>query len=93
MHPNEVVFLHLSAIDPQKPNGIVSGLSQQTTMPTPKKCAGCSFRAAYEERPKSLKGRFWRWHIRWCPGWKAYFRSLPPEEQQTLQESYQLQKG
>ena len=29
-------------------------------------CATCSFRAKYDDRPKSLLGRLWRWHAnRW----------------------------
>ncbi len=53
-------------------------------------CANCRIRARYERNPKSLVGRFWRWHIRWCPGWKKYFRSLPPEERARLSEKYGL---
>jgi len=54
------------------------------------KCANCSLRADYDKNPKSLKGRLWRWHIRWCPGWKTYFRSLTPEEQKALSLTYGL---
>lgn len=36
------------------------------------KCGECPLRAKAEKRPKSLMGRFWRWHTRWCPGWKEY---------------------
>jgi hypothetical protein len=35
-------------------------------------CENCAIRKKAEERPKSLAGRFWRWHIKWCPGWKSY---------------------
>jgi len=42
------------------------------------KCASCGLRQRAEAKPKSLIGRFWRWHIRWCPGWKAYQASLTP---------------
>jgi len=35
-------------------------------------CATCAMRKRAEEKPKSLIGRFWHWHIKWCPGWKAY---------------------
>jgi hypothetical protein len=35
-------------------------------------CEHCSFRAKAERKPNSLAARFWRWHTRWCPGWKAY---------------------
>ena len=50
-------------------------------------CENCKLRANY-----SLMGRFWRWHINFCPGWKAYFTSLPAEEQQALREKYQFKK-
>jgi hypothetical protein len=43
-------------------------------------CAKCKFRGIYERKPKSLLGRLWRWHANWCPGWKAYLRSLSEEE-------------
>jgi hypothetical protein len=29
-----------------------------------------------EAKPKSLLARLWRWHTSWCPGWKAYQKSL-----------------
>jgi hypothetical protein len=35
-------------------------------------CANCPIRAKAEARPRSLIGRIWHWHIKWCPGWKAY---------------------
>ena len=31
-------------------------------------CENCKLRANYEKNPKSLMGRFWRWHINFCPG-------------------------
>jgi hypothetical protein len=36
------------------------------------KCADCPLRNKAEAKPKSLLGRFWKWHTSWCPGWKAY---------------------
>ncbi len=39
-------------------------------------CANCAMRKKAEEKPKSLTGRFWHWHIKWCPGWKAYQKAL-----------------
>lgn len=47
-------------------------------------CTSCRLRARYEANPHSILGRIWRWHIRWCPGWKAYLRSLPETERETL---------
>ena len=55
-------------------------------------CNNCKFRAQYHKNPKSLLGRFWRWHINFCPGWKAYFTSLTPEQQETLRKQYQFTK-
>ncbi len=37
-------------------------------------------------------GKFWRWHINFCPGWKAYFTSLSPEEQEGLRKKYNFKK-
>jgi hypothetical protein len=36
------------------------------------RCANCALRKRAEAKPRSLLGRFWTWHITWCPGWKAY---------------------
>ncbi|MBN1120080.1 MAG: hypothetical protein JXJ17_03290 [Anaerolineae bacterium] len=43
-------------------------------------CADCPLRKKAEEKPKSLMGRFWYWHIKWCPGWKAYQEHLASQE-------------
>lgn len=29
-----------------------------------------------ENKPKSFWAKLWRWHTKWCPGWKAYQRQL-----------------
>lgn len=52
-------------------------------------CAECRFRAKYDNNPKSFLGRLWRWHIKWCPGWTAYMKSLPQEERDRIEEKYQ----
>lgn len=57
-----------------------------------KNCSECSLRAKYDKNRKSLSGRFWRWHINFCPGWKAYFTSLSPEEQAELRKEYNFKK-
>jgi hypothetical protein len=44
------------------------------------RCADCPIRKKAEEKPKSLIGRFWHWHIKWCPGWKAYQEYLASQE-------------
>lgn len=56
------------------------------------KCANCKLRNNYENNPQSLLGRFWRWHINFCPGWRAYFNSLDADAQQTLRDRYTFTK-
>lgn len=55
-------------------------------------CENCKIRVHYDTKPKSLMGRFWRWHINFCPGWKNYFTSQAPEKQAELREKYQFTK-
>jgi hypothetical protein len=55
-------------------------------------CANCGWRAKYDENPKSVLGRLWRWHINFCPGWKGYFTTLPPAEKAELAEQYNFKK-
>jgi hypothetical protein len=55
-------------------------------------CEDCPVRAKYDKAPKSLLGRFWRWHINFCPGWKGYVKSLDDENRQILKEKYRLKK-
>ncbi|MEG1464087.1 MAG: hypothetical protein RSC11_04160 [Mucinivorans sp.] len=55
-----------------------------------KPCAKCPMRAKYDRNPKSFVGKFWRWHINFCPGWKSYFNSLTTEDQQTVRSKYNL---
>lgn len=52
------------------------------------KCANCAFRAKYDKRPKSLLGRIWKWHIKWCPGWKSYIASLRDNERKDILARY-----
>lgn len=54
------------------------------------KCADCKLRTKFDEKPKSLMGRFWRWHIGFCPGWKAYMASLNPEERKNIKAQYSI---
>jgi hypothetical protein len=42
------------------------------------KCEQCAFRKRYDKNPRSFLGRLWKWHTRWCPGWKRYVASLAP---------------
>jgi hypothetical protein len=39
-------------------------------------CATCPMRMKAEANPKSFMSRLWKWHTGWCPGWKAYQKSL-----------------
>ena len=55
-------------------------------------CENCKIRAKHDANPKSLIGRFWRWHINFCPGWKKYMNSLSEEQKQTLKDKYNLKK-
>lgn len=55
-------------------------------------CENCKFRANYEKKPKSFIGRLWHWHIGFCPGWKAYFKSLDAEAQQAMRQKYNISK-
>lgn len=42
-------------------------------------CHKCKFRSYAERKPKSMIGKLWYWHIKWCPGWKAYQKELAKE--------------
>lgn len=55
-------------------------------------CADCAMRKKYDRSPKSLLGRFWRWHIDFCPGWKAYFTNLDEDEKAELRNKYRFTK-
>ena len=55
-------------------------------------CESCGFRAKYDNKPKSLLGRLWRWHAGWCPGWKSYITSLPDEGRIELAQRYGMKK-
>lgn len=55
-------------------------------------CTDCPMRAKYEKNPKSFIGRFWRWHIKFCPGWKKYFNALSADEQEGLKKKYHFNK-
>jgi hypothetical protein len=39
-------------------------------------CETCAMRRRAEGKPNSFMARLWRWHTKWCPGWKAYQRHL-----------------
>jgi len=43
------------------------------------KCESCSMRQKAEANPSNFISRIWKWHTTWCPGWKAYQKSLQEE--------------
>ncbi len=55
-------------------------------------CETCKFRAKYDANARSFLGRLWRWHAGWCPGFKAYMKSLAPEDRNQLAVKYNLKK-
>jgi hypothetical protein len=56
------------------------------------RCETCKLRARYDRNPKSLLGRLWRWHADWCPGWRAFMRSLAPEEKGRLADKEKVKR-
>lgn len=40
------------------------------------RCETCPMRIHAEQYPNTLKARLWRWHTKFCPGWKKYQKSL-----------------
>lgn len=55
-----------------------------------KPCETCKFRGAFDRDRNSLLGRVWRWHIKFCPGWRLYYNSLDAESRQALAKKYDL---
>ena len=55
-------------------------------------CETCAFRANYDNNPGSFLGPLWRWHIKFCPGWKKYMGSVSDEKRLELAEQYQIKK-
>ena len=53
-------------------------------------CENCGIRACYDKNPKSLIGRLWRFHARFCPGWRRFLARLPEEERAALRKRYGL---
>ncbi|MBN1563585.1 MAG: hypothetical protein JXA10_07095 [Anaerolineae bacterium] len=44
-------------------------------------CETCPIRQRAEANPKSFVAWLWRFHTKFCPGWKAYQRSLAEQKQ------------
>jgi hypothetical protein len=53
-------------------------------------CEECKMRAKYDNASKSFVGKFWRWHINFCPGWKGYMLSLDDDKKAVLTDRYKL---
>ena len=53
-------------------------------------CENCSLRSRYDKNPQSLLGKLWRFHIRFCPGWKSYMKSLPEDKKSEIRDRYGL---
>lgn len=53
-------------------------------------CDQCKMRAKYDENPNSFLGRFWRWHIKFCPGWNGYVKSLDEKGKTELSIKYEI---
>jgi hypothetical protein len=39
-------------------------------------CENCQWRKKSQANPGTFSARLWLWHTKWCPGWKAYQKSL-----------------
>jgi hypothetical protein len=55
-----------------------------------KNCERCAFRRKYDNDPRSLLGRIWRWHTGWWPGWNTYMHSLDDKERTGLARKYNM---
>jgi hypothetical protein len=49
------------------------------TLPLANFCHQCPVCDRAERRPRSLFGRFMRWHRMWCPAWKAHIEIYGPK--------------
>lgn len=49
------------------------------------RCATCSMRLRAEKKPNSIISKIWRWHTKWCPGWKAYQKELAQQSAESGQ--------
>ncbi|MBI9046749.1 MAG: hypothetical protein JEZ06_19830 [Anaerolineaceae bacterium] len=46
------------------------------------KCADCPMRQKAETNPDKFLSKVWKWHTGWCPGWKAYQKSLDENKEE-----------
>ena len=57
------------------------------------KCASCSMKSRYDKKPDSIISKIWKWHLTWCPGWRAYLKSLPENEKNEIIKKYGSKKS
>jgi hypothetical protein len=43
-------------------------------------CENCKWRSYAERKPDTWLAKLWRWHTRWCPGWKKYQAELAKQQ-------------
>ena len=55
-------------------------------------CENCRLRAHYDRNPRSPLGRLWRWHINFCPGFKAFFTHQDEVTKAELRGKYNFHK-
>ena len=55
-------------------------------------CENCKLRAHYDKNPKSFLSKFWRRHINFCPGFKAFFTHQDDAVKVVLREKYNFHK-
>ena len=53
-------------------------------------CESCKIRNYTERKPNSIISKLWRWHTKWCPGWKAYQRELAKQRDEPTASSPKL---
>jgi hypothetical protein len=56
-------------------------------------CEHCDWRAKAEANPSSLLARVWRWHTKWCPGWRSYQKDLARLEQEAREREAGREPG
>lgn len=57
-----------------------------------KLCNDCKMRKVFDKNNNSFIGKFWRWHINFCPGWKSYYMSLDEEQKNSINIKYNFTK-
>lgn len=53
-----------------------------------KRCSHCAMRKYFDRKPDAIISKIWKWHTTWCPGWKSYLKSLPPNERNDIIKKY-----